>query len=100
MQQTLRPATQERRSNVSTQGGKGNRKKQRAHRLSEGKVGAGKHPLTEVEKGLLGKGRVQATHHIPLMKNYRGAFVVDTPFDARQVTMNKILYPHLFRDDE
>lgn len=74
-------------------------KKQRAHRLSEGKHGATKHPLSETEKALLGKGRVQAVTHVPLLKNWRGVGIVHSPWNAKNVAENRVLYPHLFMED-
>jgi hypothetical protein len=46
------------------------RGRRRAHKVSAGINGATKHPLSEVEKALLGKGRVQATRHVLCKSNY------------------------------
>lgn len=77
-----------------------NRKKQRKPKTSAGVHGATKHPLTELEKALLGKGLMRTMHHVPCKSNYKGVVNVSTPFDKAQVDENKRLYPHLFPPEE
>lgn len=79
---------------------KSNTKKQRTPRTSKGIHGAEKHPLTEVEKALLGKGLVRSTKHIPIKSDWRGASGFNDPWDPKQAVLNKVLYPHLFREDD
>jgi hypothetical protein len=74
-------------------------KKKRTHKVSEGIHGASKHPLSAVEKVLAGKGLMQSIKHVPLLKNWRGIGEVKTPWNTKNVTENRILYPHLFRED-
>lgn len=78
---------------------KSNSKKQRTHKISEGVHGATKHPLNEVEKVLLNKGQMQNIRHVPCRFPWRGVGSVAEPYNARQVTENKLLYPHLFMED-
>jgi hypothetical protein len=74
-------------------------KKKRTHKISEGKHGATKHPLSPVEKVLVGKGQLQNIRHVECRFPWRGVGNVATPFDPRQVTENRRLYPHLFMED-
>lgn len=74
-------------------------KKQRTHKVSKGLHGAVKHPLSAVEKVLVGKGQMQSISHVPVKFNWRGASVVNQPWNARNVAENRRLYPHLFRED-
>lgn len=74
-------------------------KKKRTHKISSGVHGATKHPLTAVQKVLAGKGQMQSIRHVPLLKNWRGVGNVAEPFNARQVTENRLLYPHLFMEE-
>lgn len=77
----------------------GNSKKQRTHKISEGKHGATKHPLGAVEKVLLNKGQMQNIRHVPVKHNWRGVGFISEPWNARNVTQNRVLYPHLFMED-
>lgn len=78
---------------------KGNSKRQRKHKISEGIHGATHHPLSAVEKVLADKGQMDSIKHVPLLKNWRGVGNVQTPFNSRQATENRRLYPHLFMED-
>lgn len=72
-----------------------NRKKQRKPKKSLGIHGATKHPLSGIEKALLGKGQVQAMQHVPCKAPYKGGHG-DRPYDKAQADLNRELYPHLF----
>lgn len=69
----------------------------RAHKVSQGINGASKHPLTAVQKALLGKGAIQALEPTPMPTAWRGARDVNYPlFDKEQAEENREKYPHLF----
>lgn len=73
------------------------RGRRRTPKTSKGIHGATKHPLSEVGKALLGKGRVQTMKHVPCKSNWSGQNANSVvPFDPVQVEENKRLYPHLF----
>lgn len=75
-------------------------KKKRAHKVSKGINGATKHPLTEVEKVLAGKGQLDSIREVDSRSAWRGQLQVsDPPWDAEAVAENKRLYPHLFEGD-
>lgn len=80
-------------------GQKSNSKRQRSHKISAGINGATKHPLNPVERVLLNKGQMQTIKHVPCLRAWRGVGVVTEPFNPRQVTENRLLYPHLFMED-
>lgn len=67
---------------------------------SKGLRKARKHPLTTLEKALLGKGRVQAFEPLGIKSAWRGVGTVVVPFDKAQADENKRLYPHLFSDEQ
>lgn len=83
---------------------KGRRKSLRRRRtkvISKGLHGASKHPLSAVQRALLGKGQVQSLRPVggPFATSWRGAMgVSSTPWDAHQAELNRELYPDLFRD--
>lgn len=71
----------------------------RAHKVSKGIHGATKHPLSEQEKALLGKGVVQAYEPTFVLHPWRGSREETYPlFDKEQAEENRINYPHLFND--
>lgn len=78
---------------------KSNAKRQRAHKISEGKHGATHHPLSEVEKVLLNKGQMQTVRHVEYRTPWRGVGNAAEPFNPKQVVENRRLYPHLFMED-
>lgn len=84
-------------SGQQRQGKKG--KRQRAHKVSRGIHGATHHPLSGVEKVLLGKGQLMTIRHVECLRSWSGSFAVGEKFDARAASENLRLYPHLFLDD-
>ena len=76
-----------------------NRKKQRTPKKSKGVHGQRRHPLSGLERALLGKGLIQAHQPIPIHNPWRGVSHVTVPYDAAQVAENRKLYPHLFQGE-
>lgn len=78
-----------------------NRKRQRKQKTSKGINGSTRTRLSEVQKALMGKGRVQATQHVDCLRPWMGTFQPSNPvFDAKVVAENRLLYPHLFPEEE
>jgi hypothetical protein len=73
-------------------------KRQRAHKVSKGINGATHHPLSGLEKVLLGKGQLEDFRGLDGTP-WKGTFNVRQPYNAEQVEENRLLYPHLFRED-
>lgn len=74
---------------------------------SKGLRSHSKHPLTDVQRVLLGKGHYETFVPVggPYAKGsksapWRGVAVVNTPYDAEQAKENERLYPHLFIDED
>lgn len=79
---------------------KGNSKKQRKHKISQGINGSTHHRLSPVERVLIGKGQMQTIKHVPLLRAWTGVHVDPAePWNARNVAENRIKYPHLFPED-
>lgn len=80
---------------------KGNSKRQRTHRISQGIHGATHHPLDAVSKVLLGKGQMQSIKEVPCLRGWSGVHVDPAvPWSRKNVAENRVLYPHLFPEDE
>lgn len=79
---------------------KGKRKsirRRRTHRLSDGLRKHSKHPLSAVQKVLVGKGQLQSVRPLEVKFAWKGMSAPSAHvFDAEQVEENKRLYPHLF----
>lgn len=75
-------------------------KKKRTPKTSKGIHGAVRHPLTALERVLLGKGAAQSLQHVECQNPWRGAQAPGIPpFDKAQAAENKRLYPHLFEPE-
>lgn len=73
-------------------------KKKRTKKVSKGLHGARKHPLTTLQRALLGKGLIASFTPVEAKVPWRGVGEVHTPFDRQQAALNRKLYPHLFFD--
>ena len=75
-------------------------KRKRTHKVSQGVHGSTKTHLTDVQLVLLGKGLAQSLQPVDCRAPWRGTLMPSNPvFNAKQVTLNKVLYPHLFREE-
>lgn len=74
--------------------------KRRTKVVSRGTARMSQHPLTEVEKAILGKGIVQSTHPVDALKPWTGVGNPREPFDAEQAKWNRENLPFLkeYRD--
>lgn len=72
-------------------------KRRRTHRLSDGLRSHSKHPLSAIQKVLVGKGQAQSMRPLDVKFAWKGTSAPSHPvWDSEQVVENKRLYPHLF----
>lgn len=71
------------------------RNKKRAHVVSQGTAKMSQHPLSEVEKAILGKGLVQSTRPVNALRAWSGVGEPKHPYDAEQAAWNVANLPFL-----